>query len=156
VDAALKYVLTPAAVEHILPMSNVLDHEEARALEAAGRPPLYAITTMFHASEERWTALIDGEPIAMWGVTGGALETTGEAWLVVAKSIRGHKFAIVRQAMRSLARMFETKIVITSSIYCSDKRAFRFARALGFKVVEQITVDESTPLFRAVLRRPCP
>ena len=149
----MNYTLTPAAVEHILPMSNVLDHEEARALEAAGRPPLYAITTMFHASEERWTALIDGKPIAMWGVTGGALETTGEAWLVVAKSIRGHKFAIVRQAMRSLARMFETKIVITSSMFCGDVRASKFAKALGFKIEREDNIN-GLPVFRAVLRRP--
>lgn len=148
----MKYLVEPAVIEHIQPMALALDDEEKRALEDAGRPPLYAITNMFHGSEERWTALIDGKPVAMWGVTGSRLETTGEVWLVVAQSIRGQKFAIVRQAMRSLARMFESKAVLTSSTFCGDVRASKFAKALGFKIEREDNIN-GLPIFRAVMRR---
>lgn len=148
----MSYTVVQGRRTHIAPVANGMSIEDKDHLARAGFTPRSAVRRMFLDSCRVWTAVMDGRPVAMWGIRGPMMADSGEAWLVLTGGLRRRPFAVVKEAMRGLAKMLEIKREITSSMICFDKRACRFAEALGFTIVSQ-GETYGMPIFRGVLRR---
>jgi hypothetical protein len=136
---------------HILPIAAAMAAVE-QDMAPGGRTYRVAIRGAFEASFYRRAALIDGRVVALWGVTDTSLSSDGEVWLALTEAARTVPLTVARVAMREIRRLLAVKIELRCRIVCSDVRAIRFARHLGFDIRDAVPGD--TPCFMAVLRGP--
>jgi hypothetical protein len=112
----------------------------ARALRAAHRNGLShmdlhaKMVEIFEQSYFRRAALIEGRPVAIWGVKGTILSRTGYAWLGLSDEATRYPIALIKEAQRQLDEIMETKRELATTIIASDSAARRFAVFLGFHI----------------------
>lgn len=88
---------------------------------------------IFNTSSFRRAWLVDGELMAVGGVTGTLLSGEGYIWLAMADQAKHYPVAIIKEARHQLALLMATRQEVSTTILCNDKTAQRFARFLGFK-----------------------
>jgi hypothetical protein len=100
-------------------------------------------------------ALLDGDPIALWGLMGTALATTGHIWFSVTTEARARRFTLVREAAREIEGLFQTKLALESLVLADDNRAVRFLQFMGFELYDPAPIALGGALaYKAILRRP--
>lgn len=104
----------------------------AVTVEAFGFNPREGLRRAFVASHHVRTALIDGRPIAMWGLYGPLLAWETYVWLVLAEEAADIPFTVVREARRALAAAASMYDEVIAGVALDDTKAVRFARFLGF------------------------
>lgn len=114
----------------------------ARTLRAAHRELLTGmgvnihreLRAMFDAS--MWTRawFLDGELMAIGGVTGTALSTEGVIWLALSEAATHHPLRLAREVKRQFAVPFLSKHRLLALVMKDDAAALRFAYFLGFKL----------------------
>ena len=130
--SAAHYVIVPASIRHIRPMAKAMRREAAVALDGFGFNPRAGLRRCFVSSFHCRTALIDGRPVAMWGVVGTLLGDSAYVWLVLSDEIRAMPRAILREAKTELDRAAEDYPRIMATILPEDAASVRFAAHLGF------------------------
>lgn len=113
-------------------MSNCMRAAGAIAVEAYGYSPRPALHRAFVASSHCRTALKDGKPVAMWGVSAPILGDTAIVWLVLAEKTGIVPYAIVREARAELQRVADFYPRILMTVLPDDEASVRFALHLGF------------------------
>jgi hypothetical protein len=135
---------------HVGPVASAIDDLERGTFAAFQVKPRVALREMVRQSAYCRTGLLDGRPVAMWGVTGPAVASGGEVWLALSLAARQRRFLIVRTALREVRAMMAFKHELVSCLFCREARAFRFADFLGFEVEQAI---DGQPYRVARLRR---
>lgn len=126
------YCIVPASPRHIRPMAAKLRAAACITLQAFGYEPRRALHRIFLNSFYCRTALIDGKPVAMWGVTGTLLGDVAYVWLVLSDDIASMPRSIVKEAKRELSAIMENYREIATTVLPDDAAAIRFAVYLGF------------------------
>ena len=124
--------IVPASIRHIRPMSRAMRAAACITLERFGQDPRRSLHRAFIASNYCRTALIDGKPVAMWGVVGALMSNVASVWLVIAQDIVGLPLTIVREARNELAHAMANYHELTTTVLPDDEAAVRFALYLGF------------------------
>jgi len=145
--------IVDARETHVGPVANNLSAETLETFRKIGIRPRAGLRRLMDDSAYCRAALVDGRPIALWGVMGSDIASSGEAWFSLTEHGRRQRKAIVRHAREELRAMLATKSELFSSILCSDARAKRFAEFLGFECVDQDVTPGGIPFFRGILRR---
>jgi hypothetical protein len=148
----MNYEVIPASQIHVGPHVAHLSAEIRQAIQEAKGPPRRFIRWMIGQSSYARAGLIDGFPVALWGITGTMMASTGFAWLSVTEELRRHPFLAARVAREEAFVNLRSK-ELHSLVLDGDIRAERFLRFLGFEIGE-ISASECGKTFRAaVLRR---
>lgn len=129
---SLDYQVVTSSVRHVRPMARQLRAAACITLQGFGLNPHSALHNAFIASSYCRTALVDGKPVAMWGVKDVLLSDQAAVWLVLSDFITQMPVAIVREARQELARVMETKREVAITVLPNDEAAIRFAVYLGF------------------------
>jgi hypothetical protein len=129
--------IVPASIRHIRPMSRRLRVAACITLERFGQDPRRALHRAFIASNYCRTALIEGKPVAMWGVCGALMSNVASVWLVIAEDIVNLPLAIVREARAELAHVMNNYHELVTTVLPDDAAAVRFALYLGFQGGEE-------------------
>ena len=114
----------------------------AVALDGYGFNPREALRRVFIASHHARTALIDDQPVAMWGVSGSLLGDTAYVWLVLSDRICEMPLSIVREARNALAMAARSYPNVIATILPDDAASLRFATFLGFEEAERVPVGD--------------
>lgn len=123
---AMNYRIVEAQHRHIAVVARALpDYGPMTAHEA--------LHTVFVASAYKRAALVDGQPVAVWGAVGDLMADDAEAWLALTPMARLHPHAVTRVARREVRTMLTNKAMLRASILCANARASRFAAILGFR-----------------------
>lgn len=130
------YEIVPATDLHIGPHVAHLSDEDREEIAKTGLPPRRLIRSFLHQSSYARAAIVRGVPVALWGVVGASMESTGYVWLSVAPEARARRFALLKETIRQLREIGNTKVKVVSAISCDDTKALRFADALGFQTEE--------------------
>lgn len=149
----MDYEVVPASVRHLKPMSAQLRAAACITLQDFGIDPRHALHRAFIASRYCRTALMDGRPIAMWGVKGTMLGDTAAVWLVLSQDVTHMPVAVVKEAQAELARIMQTVDEIAITVLPDDEAAIRFACHLGFHDREDIRLSRKE-LVRAIMDDP--
>ncbi len=104
----------------------------AITLQGFGFEPRVALHRAFVASRYCRTALMDGEPIAMWGVKGSMLDEVAFVWLVLSEAVTHMPVSVVKEARAELDKIMQTVDEVAVTVLPDDEAAIRFACALGF------------------------
>lgn len=127
------YLIVPASVRHIRPMSMRMRAAASRALDGYGFNPREGLRRAFISSFHCRTALIDGKPVAMWGVAGTLLNDSATVWLVLSDEVRRIPRAIAKEAKAELQRYVQNCPEISATVLPDDEASIRFALHLGFR-----------------------
>lgn len=138
----MTYSIIPASVRHIRPMSATMRTAGSMAVQAFGFEPRAALRRAFVASFYCRTALVEGRPVAMWGLAGTLLSDSAYAWLVLSREVTRMPIAVVREARAELQRAARAHGDIATTVLPDDKASIRFALHLGFKPSDGETLDE--------------
>lgn len=85
------------------------------------------------------TAIMDGQPVAIWGAKGMSLSSHAVVWLALTDRVTSFPVSVVREARRALNHLLDSGMTVSAEIDSNDSRAMKFARALGFKSSDKET-----------------
>lgn len=117
---------------HCGQMARLLRVEHLEAVARLGVNSHREMVDRFAESAFRRAWLCDGRLMALGGVTGPALASTGYVWLALSAEATRFPLQIVREACRQLDAIMVTKRHLVTSILDGDQAAKRFAIFLGF------------------------
>jgi len=126
------YEIVPTSVRHLKPMALGMRAASWLAMERYGQNPRAAVHRAFMVSHYRRTALIDGKPVAMWGVAGSLLNECADVWLFLSRDVEKMPLAIVREARAELSQAADLYSHLEATLLPEDEPSVRFARFLGF------------------------
>jgi hypothetical protein len=134
-----RYELVPATPLHVGPLVSRLGYQADQVHSLGGKPRQW-LRCLMDQSCECWAVLIEGRPVAMWGLVGNRLATEARVWLSIADEVRVLKFPLVRECRRQVMRALEGRAALVGTVIAGDQRAIRFARCLGFEVDQDTVV----------------
>ncbi len=133
----MNYDIVKASVRHVKPMALGMRAASWLAMQRYGGGARRAVFKAFTLSSYCRTALIDGKPVAMWGVVGSLLDERADVWLFLSRDIGRMPLAIVREARAELGVATEQYSYLEATIVPEDEASIRFARFLGFEGREE-------------------
>lgn len=128
-----RYEAVPASVLHVKPIAADLRSALCSSIAASGGHPRAALRRALGNSIYARTALLDGVPAAMWGMSGTLMSDRASAWLALTETALRHPVLIMREARRELAIMATSAGQLFTNIVRDDERALALARNLGFQ-----------------------
>jgi hypothetical protein len=133
--------LVPAKPSHIGPIANRMRAQDIEECAAFGRSPKQALRMGLRASIEAYTALVDGRPEAMMGLTPvNALERQGTPWMLGTEVIYQHPRAMLYLGPKVIARWRDSTRNLSNLVAVRNARAIRMLRRWGFEVGGEPTV----------------
>lgn len=148
-----QYEVVPSTALHVRPMSAKLRAAAAITLQGFGYRPREALRRAYVASRYCRTALMDGKPIAMWGVKGTMLDDVAFVWLVLSDEVTRFPLAVVKEAQAELAKIMETVDEVAITVLPDDEAAIRFACYLGFHDRDDLRMSRKE-LVRSIMEDP--
>lgn len=135
-------------IEAMLPHIREADRQE---VWAAGKlTPEIALRRGLAASDRAFTGVIDGEIVAMFGVTPGSiLGGVGVPWMLGTEAIERHAVAFIRQSRPALWMMHARYDYLINFVDDRNKAAIRWLQWLGFHVEQPVPMGP----FRVPFRR---
>lgn len=143
--------IVDARQTHVGPVANGLCDDIKVEYQKIGLRPRAGLRRLFDESSYCKTALLDGKPIAMWGVIGSEMATHGEIWLSLSEMGRMQRKALVRIARREVENLAVLRGMLVATMMCEDARAKRFLQMLGFRQVGDDVSQLGVPITRMVL-----
>lgn len=135
------YSVVPGSILHVKQISPSLRPAACLTLQGFGLEPRAALHRAFRASAYCRTAVLEGQPVAMWGSMGTALSDHATVWAALGQGAVRWPLAIVRRARDELSRMAERSGMLYAAIGKDDERAMLFAKTLGFVPAEIAVPD---------------
>lgn len=118
-----RYQVIPASIQHVKTLSLDIeaDYDARRVLHR-----------LFMDSSTRRTIIVDGKPVAMWGVNGPLLADTAIVWLALGRTASKWPVSVVRCATAELKKLATRIGKLYAAIGENDASAIAFAEAIGF------------------------
>jgi GNAT superfamily N-acetyltransferase len=127
--------VVPAMYRHINRLARDMRDIDRAECEAMGRTPKQALRHGILASTWARTALVDGEPHAMFGlVIENAMTGEGVPWFLGTDEVYHHGRALVGMGPEWLRRMGDSCSVLRNLVSADNARAIRLLRRWGFTV----------------------
>ena len=142
-SAGVIYSIVRASIRHIRPMSEVMRPASAAAVQGYGFNPRTGLRRAFTSSFHCRTALVDGKPVAMWGVAGTLLGDTANVWLVLSAAAQKMPRAVLREAKAELEQTMRYYGAVVTTVLPDDAASVRFAIHLGFRGATEDGENES-------------
>lgn len=127
--------LVPARALHIKPIAERMREIDRREAAAFGHGPRTALALGYHGSTLALTALVDGRPEGMLGVTpASVIESRGTVWMLGSDAILAHARELVAMAGQVLAMLHWHYRVLENHVSADNAPAIRLLRRWGFHV----------------------
>ncbi len=127
------FMVTEAKSYHCGQMRHIIRDEQKDVIVRLGFSVHRELRRYFNDSLSfRRAWFMDGRLMAVFGVTGPAIASTGMAWLALARDTGAHPVAVVREARRQMEDMARTRRELVTVILDDDDASLRFAIFLGF------------------------
>lgn len=143
--------LVPGAVDHIPDLAWRLRPIDIIECTAMGRTAQQALQHGLAASAQSWTALIDGEPHAMFGIVVGSA-ASGDAipWFLGSAQVARHARALIAEGPELLRTMHRHGRTLSNFVSCDNHQAIRLLEHWGFTMEQEHIVMRGVPFRRFV------
>lgn len=130
--------LVPGAVEHIPGLALRLRPIDIIECAAMGRSPRQALQHGLAASAQTWTALIDDEPHAMFGIVVESA-ASGDAipWFLGSALVARHARALIAEGPELLRTMHRYGRSLRNFVSCDNREAIRLLKHWGFTIEQE-------------------
>jgi len=139
-----KYAVVPTVPQHLRQLATMLRDEDVAEIAGTGNVPKRALWRGYRNSILCETAIIEGEPAAIWGLCIGGivgvspLNPLGRPWLLTSARVEAVPFAVVREAKHAVSRMLSVTPMLENYVLSSYTRAVRMLRMIGFTVDDPV------------------
>jgi len=125
----------PPCQAHVRALAADLRREDRETAALCGIDPFVLYWTMMSRSPHCATALVDGEPAAMWGASVDSFVAAEKAhlWFVVAASVDRPAHIIARGAVPFVNAMQTCYSRLVTTVAWGHERDHRWVRWLGFR-----------------------
>lgn len=132
----MKITVLRAELEHIGPIAErVRPADRAEIYACCSLPPYEALVRSYAVSDHSWTALFDGEPACMFGVTHASLITdTGRPWMIGTELLDQHQLSFLRACKPFMVNIERQYARLENYVDVRNTRAVRWLKWLGFEV----------------------
>lgn len=138
----------PAQRIHINTIANRLREIDREECEAMGRTGKASLWLALETSSKAWTAMVDGQPEAMFGVVvEDLLSGIGTPWFLGTDEVYRHGRELLMWGPGLLSRLSDSRLTLRNLVSSRNRRAIRLLERWGF------TVDENEVTVRGVAFR---
>lgn len=102
------------------------------ALAPTGKNPHRELRDIMGRSLFAKTCVMDGKPVAMWGVCGTLLGNGAYAWLILSNDVLAYRVSLMKEAVRQMKIIISQYGEVATTVLGTDDAALRFATFLGF------------------------
>lgn len=141
-----RFEIIDAKRQHLGPIARSVRHEHARLLGLLGIDVHRKLVQSFQDSVYCKTYLVDGKPVAIWGIMGHLAATSGRVWLLIAQDVLHYKLRILKESRRELRALLGHFRRLETTVLVGDEKARRLAAVLGFRPVSMACDGEYVPL----------
>lgn len=130
------------------------DRDEVRASHGITDMEECLLNCMKYSSEA-WAWVVDGRPIAAFGIAPGSFLTReGIPWMLATDALYAHKYAFMKYAMIILHYWMTEWNVLTNWVDARNTRSIRWLKKLGFVFHEALPYGaEGMPFHRFEMRK---
>lgn len=119
-----------------------------------GRSPKQALRAGLMTSSKAWTALVDGQPEAMFGVACvSVLGASGSPWFLGTEEVYRHPREMLMWGPGMIERLSDSSLRLSNLVSARNARAIRLLKKWGFTVHEE-EVDVRGVAFRYFDKEP--
>lgn len=127
--------IIPASPAHVGRVANRMREIDRLETGAKGRSPKAAVRLSLRSSTWACTVLLDGEPVAMFGVVAASLiEDKGRPWFLGSDDVYRHGRDMLLYGERTIAKMHGDFRRLENVVSSGNVRAIRLLRRWGFVV----------------------
>ena len=130
-------LVSPATAAHVRAAVSVLRAEDADTMLRAGVDAAAGYEAMLVRSVESGAALLDGEPVAVWGATVESFLADDQAhvWLLIRGGVHRPAHLLAREACAFILRLQGKYARLVTTAAESHAQDQRWLRWLGFRRV---------------------
>lgn len=140
--------IVPAAFRHVNFIARRMREIDRLEVEALGRTPKQALRYGLLSSSKAWTALVDLEPHAMFGVVEhNALTREASPWFLGTDEVYRHGRELLMWGPGFVSRMCDSPRRLSNLVSAENRQAIRLLQRWGFTVDEKL-VDVNGTAFR--------
>lgn len=131
--------LVPAQFKHIGRIARNIREIDRIECEAFGRTPKEALRHGLMNSAKVWTALVDDQPEAMFGVVVESV-LTGDAvpWFLGTDEVYRHGRELLMWGPGLIERLRDSTLALRNLVSAENRQAIRLLRRWGFAVGKEI------------------
>jgi hypothetical protein len=130
--------IVPSRLTHVGPIANRMREIDRIEAAAMGRTPRQALRLGIRCSHYCWTAMVDGRPEAMLGVTPiSLLSGKGIPWLLGTDALFKQARALMTLGPPVIGVMLRTFPHLSNLVACENVKAIRLLRRWGFTIGEE-------------------
>lgn len=138
--------LVPASPAHVGRLAHRMREIDRIEVGAKGRSPKSALRLSLRLSTWALTAMVDGEPHAMFGVAAASLiEDRGRPWFLGSDLVYANGRAMLRIGAETVEHMHRSFRRLENVVSCDNARAIRLLRRWGFTVGEEVIMVGNVP-----------
>ncbi len=120
-------------VEAILPHLRPADVAECEALTGEGTLRAAAFGTLL-GSVRAWTAEVNGNPVAMFGVAGQMINAVGHPWMFGTPRMERHARALISEGRTYIRTMLSVFPRLENVVDARNTKSIRWLKRLGFRI----------------------
>lgn len=133
--------LVPASPAHVGRIATRMREIDRREAEAFGHSPKEGLRIGLRGSVLAWTAMVDGRPEAMFGVTPvSVIESRGLAWFLATDAAFGCARALLTAAPAAIEAMHRRFNRLENWVSTENHAAIRMLGRWGFELGERTMV----------------
>lgn len=137
--------IVPAAFRHVNFIARRMRTIDRLEVEAFGRTPKQALRHGLLSSSKAWTALVDLEPHAMFGVVEqNALTGDAVPWFLGTDEVYKHGRELLMWGRSILKHMGDSRR-LSNYVSSDNHRAIRLLQAWGFTVADEVIEVGNVP-----------
>lgn len=131
---------------HIGPIATKMRAVDVQECLFVKQTPKEALRHGLQTSETCWTVLLDGKPVAMFGVVPtSVIEGRGRVWMLMTNAAMTKRRAILRLGHRYTEALQRHYRILDNYVHADNDAAIRWLSRLGF-VVSGIDVIRGAPV----------
>lgn len=139
--------LVPAQFKHINRIARRIRTADREECEAMGRTPKQALRLALMTSEKAWTAIVDGQPEAMFGVVvESALGREATPWFLGTNEVYKHGRELIMWGPGLIERLGDSTFHLSNLVSSRNRPAIRLLKRWGFTVGDEETVVRGVPM----------
>jgi len=131
--------LVPAQHKHIGRIARRMREIDAAECQAMGRDPKNALRYSLASSAKAWTALVDDQPEAMFGVVVQSVLTgEGSPWFLGTDEVYRHGRELLMWGPGLIARLCDSTVTLRNLVSVDNTRAIRLLKRWGFQLGKEV------------------
>jgi hypothetical protein len=136
----------PGDLEIILANIREADRDECEALFGTDSLTGAAVRTVAN-SLDSWVAEIGGEPVAIFGVSGGLVGRTGYPWMFGTDAVDHNTRSLMRDSRGYIRQMLDVFPRLTNVVDARNEKYIRWLKRIGFNILPPIAMGKGGLMF---------